>query len=169
MWAALVVGLLFLVGAGYNLLGADPDPIEATGGLLIGAVLVLLFVAIRSHRAQAAKLQHWLVSNTPAINRGGARYGEILITPATVLVRYQVALSFLVVTFKIPTRPYVVDQEPIGPVAAVCMLVSLVFGWWGLPWGPIYTVQAITTNIRGGLRHPVAAVLPVQTAPPLSA
>jgi hypothetical protein len=29
-------------------------------------------------------------------------------------------------------------------------LLSLVVGWWGIPWGPIYTVSAIATNLRGG-------------------
>jgi hypothetical protein len=29
-------------------------------------------------------------------------------------------------------------------------LVSLVAGWWGIPWGPIYTVQSIYNNSRGG-------------------
>jgi ATP-dependent phosphoenolpyruvate carboxykinase len=23
-------------------------------------------------------------------------------------------------------------------------------GWWGIPWGPIYTIAAVVTNIRGG-------------------
>ena len=27
-------------------------------------------------------------------------------------------------------------------------------GWWCFPWGPIYTVQAIYTNLIGGLRPP---------------
>ena len=29
-------------------------------------------------------------------------------------------------------------------------LLSLVAGWWGIPWGPIYTIQAIYNNSRGG-------------------
>jgi hypothetical protein len=30
-------------------------------------------------------------------------------------------------------------------------LLSLVLGWWGIPWGFIYTPLAIFTNLRGGL------------------
>jgi hypothetical protein len=29
-------------------------------------------------------------------------------------------------------------------------LLTLVAGWWGIPWGPIYTVQSIWVNLRGG-------------------
>jgi hypothetical protein len=24
-------------------------------------------------------------------------------------------------------------------------------GWWGIPWGPIFTVPALVTNLRGGI------------------
>jgi hypothetical protein len=30
-------------------------------------------------------------------------------------------------------------------------LFSLVLGWWGIPWGPIYTLGSLWTNLRGGL------------------
>jgi len=29
-------------------------------------------------------------------------------------------------------------------------LLSLVAGWWGIPWGPIYTVQCVYNNSCGG-------------------
>jgi hypothetical protein len=29
-------------------------------------------------------------------------------------------------------------------------LVSLLFGWWGLPWGILYTPLVIMTNLVGG-------------------
>ena len=28
--------------------------------------------------------------------------------------------------------------------------LSLLAGWWGIPWGPIWTIQALVTNLRGG-------------------
>ena len=28
--------------------------------------------------------------------------------------------------------------------------ISLFLGWWGIPWGPIYTVGTIATNLGGG-------------------
>jgi hypothetical protein len=29
-------------------------------------------------------------------------------------------------------------------------LLSLVLGWWGIPWGPIYTIQSVVINFQGG-------------------
>jgi len=29
-------------------------------------------------------------------------------------------------------------------------LLTLVVGWWGIPWGPIYTIGALYSNITGG-------------------
>jgi hypothetical protein len=38
-------------------------------------------------------------------------------------------------------------------------LISLLFGWWGIPWGPIWTISTIVTNAGGGkdVTHAVLA------------
>lgn len=157
MRAMLVVGLLFLAGVAYNVFGPEPNLTEATGGAVIAAVLIGLFFVTRHHRTQAAEFEQWLTYNRGAIEHGGALYeNSVLITPTTRLTRYQVALSFLIVSFKIPTRVYVVGHHTTGFVAAACTVVSLALGWWGIPWGPIYTVQVIHRNLRGGLSQSVA-------------
>ena len=30
------------------------------------------------------------------------------------------------------------------------ILLTLVVGWWGIPWGPIRTIQSLRINFRGG-------------------
>jgi hypothetical protein len=51
-------------------------------------------------------------------------------------------------------------------------LISLVAGWWGIPWGPIWTVMTVVQNIAGGkdLTPPVFAALgtamPLVNTPP---
>jgi len=100
MWVALVVGMLFLAGAAYNAFGPEPNSAEALVGAAIAAVLIGLFFFLRSARGRDAEFSEWLTQNAGAIEQGGARYRDVLITPATVLTRYQAALSFLIVTFK---------------------------------------------------------------------
>jgi len=34
-----------------------------------------------------------------------------------------------------------------------------VLGWWGIPWGPIYTVQVLLNNLRGGVKQTVGDLL----------
>jgi len=29
--------------------------------------------------------------------------------------------------------------------------LTFLLGWWGIPWGPLYTVQSIIRNFRGGV------------------
>ena len=29
-------------------------------------------------------------------------------------------------------------------------LISLIAGWWGIPWGPVFTIQSLVTNFKGG-------------------
>ena len=30
------------------------------------------------------------------------------------------------------------------------IFISFFLGWWGIPWGIIYTIQYLFTNLRGG-------------------
>ena len=30
------------------------------------------------------------------------------------------------------------------------MLLTLIAGWWWIPWGPIYTIQCLVKNFSGG-------------------
>jgi hypothetical protein len=45
-------------------------------------------------------------------------------------------------------------------------LPSLVAGWWGIPWGPTFTIGALYNNLRGGkdVTAEVANLLMVQPA-----
>jgi len=156
MWTALVVGLMFLAGAAYNIFGPEPNHTEAMGGAVIASALLGLFFFSRYHGNRSGEFEAWLIRNATEIERNGAHFESSLITPATVLVRYQVVLSFLIVTFKLPTRPYISGEDQTFTIAAISTTLSLLFGWWGIPWGPIYTVQAIGSNFRGGLRETVA-------------
>jgi hypothetical protein len=159
MWASLVVGLLFLAGAAYNLFGPEPDSAETIAGLAIGVALVGLFAFLRVQQRQGDDLHAWLSGNADSIRAGKAQYRGVAVTPATVLARYRIALSFLVMSYRISTRPYIVGQDATAAVATVCSAASLLFGWWGIPWGPIYTFQSLSSNLRGGLRYTVGDVL----------
>jgi len=67
------------------------------------------------------------------------------------LVRYQYCVSLLVITFKRSSEVYYI---PAGESAVAkglpWTLLTAVAGWWGIPWGPIFTVQSLVTNFKGG-------------------
>jgi hypothetical protein len=66
-------------------------------------------------------------------------------------VFYEYCLSLVVVTFRRPTDVYFVPAGKSGLARGWCYtLVSVLLGWWGVPWGLIYTPLTIVTNLSGG-------------------
>ena len=66
-------------------------------------------------------------------------------------VIYQYCISLLVITFKRSSKIYFISHEENAVVKGLPFtLLSLLLGWWGIPWGPIYTIQSIWLNFKGG-------------------
>jgi hypothetical protein len=75
-------------------------------------------------------------------------------------VIYQFSISLILVTFKRPSKIYFVRSgESAVAKGLPYTLLSFVLGWWGIPWGPIYTIQSLYINFRGGrdITHEVLA------------
>ncbi|MCC6646763.1 MAG: hypothetical protein IT374_14465 [Polyangiaceae bacterium] len=75
------------------------------------------------------------------------------------IVVFEYCVSLVVVTFKRSSAPHLVrpGQSTLG-LSLPYTLLSLAFGWWGIPWGFIYTPMALFTNLSGG-RDVTAQVL----------
>jgi hypothetical protein len=66
-------------------------------------------------------------------------------------VLFQYCISVVILTFRRPSDIYFLRAGENPVVKGLPFtLVSLLAGWWGIPWGPIYTVQSIYNNLRGG-------------------
>jgi hypothetical protein len=71
-------------------------------------------------------------------------------------VFYEYCISFVVLTLRSPTSIRFLRAGEYGLLRGLpYVLVSLLLGWWGLPWGIIYTPLTIFTNLCGG--HDVTA------------
>jgi hypothetical protein len=67
------------------------------------------------------------------------------------LVFFQYSISILVMSFRRSSDIYFVRAgESAIAKSLPWTLFSLVAGWWGIPWGPIFTIQSLWTNLRGG-------------------
>ena len=66
-------------------------------------------------------------------------------------VFFYYAVSVLVMSFRRASPVYFIaaGQNPLGK-SLPWTLLTLVAGWWGIPWGPIYTVQSLVVNFKGG-------------------
>lgn len=66
-------------------------------------------------------------------------------------VCFQCCISFLFVTVRRSSPAiFVAPGESLWRPALRYSLLSLAFGWWGIPWGPIYTLQSLWITLRGG-------------------
>ena len=88
-------------------------------------------------------------------------------------VIYQYCFSIIVMTFR---RGSDIHFVPPGKSAAAkgaqYIATSLVAGWWGIPWGPIWTLTTVFKNLGGGVDvtrqvlSQIAPAQPVVAAPP---
>jgi len=64
---------------------------------------------------------------------------------------FECCVSVLLATSKEPTDIYLVRKnESAIRKGLIWTIITLLLGWWGIPWGPIYTIKALTTNFNGG-------------------
>ncbi|HEU4609991.1 MAG TPA: hypothetical protein VFS31_17845 [Chitinophagaceae bacterium] len=66
-------------------------------------------------------------------------------------VLYQYCVSAIIMTFKRGSDIYFIrSKENPWKRGLSWSLLSLLLGWWGIPWGPIYTIRTVAVNIGGG-------------------
>lgn len=66
-------------------------------------------------------------------------------------IRYQYCISCLFWSFKQTSSvKFINPGESYVSPGIKYSLVSLLLGWWGIPWGPIWTVSTLINNFRGG-------------------
>ena len=59
--------------------------------------------------------------------------------------------SLVVITFKRSSNIYFIKAgEGTFKKSIKFTLISFLVGWWGLPWGIIYTIESLITNFGGG-------------------
>ncbi len=64
---------------------------------------------------------------------------------------YDYCISLVFISFQRSSEPVMVraNEDPIL-AGWKYTLLSLVMGWWGIPFGPIFTGMSLWTNLRGG-------------------
>src|SRR6266436_5772040 len=119
-----------------------------------------LTVAIKPAGAMATKIQ----------GIEGMKHGELEfeLQRGAKFIIFQYCVSVILLKFRRPSDIYFIRQGENAVVKGLPFtLLSLVAGWWGIPWGPIYTIQSIYNNSRGGkdVTQAVVNSLRAQAAP----
>lgn len=67
------------------------------------------------------------------------------------IVHFKYTVSIIIMTFRRNSGAYILrDGESHLPYSWKYSLISVLFGWWGFPWGLIHTPEALFTNFSGG-------------------
>jgi hypothetical protein len=67
-------------------------------------------------------------------------------------VVFQYCVSIILMTFKRGSDIYFKRaNESTIKHSIGFILISVLFGWWGIPWGPVYTIGSLHTNLSGGM------------------
>jgi hypothetical protein len=66
-------------------------------------------------------------------------------------VFFEYCISLVFLTLRLPSKPWRAWPWPLRLLQALpYTVVTLLFGWWGLPWGLIHTPLVLWTNLSGG-------------------
>ncbi len=73
------------------------------------------------------------------------------VDPEHRLVFYEYCISLVFITLRRPSRVYRLPANSWGLLPGMrYTLLTLCLGWWGIPWGLIYTPLVLWTNLSGG-------------------
>ena len=157
MWVLRLIAIGGLLIAGISLwYGSHRNGVE---WFIIAGIMGTLDAYLRSEQRAARRFLDWLVSHREALGNGPALYEGGRVSSTTPVRRFSVCISLLVVSIKAPSRYLVPGRDTPWLTGCLYSLISVCLGWWGFPWGPIYTVQALVTNLRGGERKTVGQLL----------
>ncbi|ETT63252.1 hypothetical protein C173_23192 [Paenibacillus sp. FSL R7-277] len=82
-------------------------------------------------------------------------------------VIYTYCFSVVLMTFRRSSSIYFIKAgEGSVKKGLKYTLLTFLVGWWGIPWGPIYSIGAFITNFKGGkdVTNEVLAALSNQNA-----
>lgn len=66
-------------------------------------------------------------------------------------VLYQYCISIGIMTFRRSSDVYFIRKDESAFLKGIQFsIISFLLGWWGIPWGFIYTPAALYTNFKGG-------------------
>ena len=66
-------------------------------------------------------------------------------------VYFPYTVSLIFITFKRTSGVYLIRSDENAAMKGMpFLLISIFFGWWGIPFGPKYTFESIRHGIRGG-------------------
>ena len=65
-------------------------------------------------------------------------------------VVYPYCVSIVVLSFRRSSGVKLVPPRGRAWTGLPYVLITLLLGWWGIPWGPIWSLQCLSASLKGG-------------------
>ncbi len=128
-------------------------------GVVAGLVGALLYGAVALLAVPRPGFLQWLAANQNAIENKSARYRDVPVTRDTVLVRYEMVVSFVHFTF-VRQSDYEVLGSPWAVATRIAFtLATLLLGWWAIP-GIQASATALERNRTNANVTPLRDLMP---------
>lgn len=159
MNVAFVVSGIFFIGVLFNLYKGDYENVLA--GFAISFPLFVIGWYINSEKKKSVEFLRWIFDskNQMQILSGTGLYNNKSITKDSKVIQYQFCFSLIFISFTFPTRFLLESDDSRKFHNAAACLFTFLFGWWGVPWGPLYSIQSIYRNLKGGSTQTVESLL----------
>ncbi len=102
---------------------------------------------------------NWLALNLQAIRDGSAMFNGERVTVDSVVTQYELCYSILILTSKKRSSFLLMGTPEQKRTVATYTLLTLLFGWWGIPWGFIWSPAIIANNLFGGIKLTVGQLI----------
>ncbi|GMK40605.1 hypothetical protein PCCS19_36610 [Paenibacillus sp. CCS19] len=154
-WLILLFSILFY---GATLWSYDASQADFIFQLVTGTVLLGFFLYLLRDRREQEEFVLWLHSNRTEILTGRAFFHHLEITPETKFIRYEAVISFALFSSYRKSR-YLIEGGHFTLIhKTMFILITLLFGWWSVPFGPFTTIVVLWRNLRGGHRHTLSTI-----------
>ena len=106
---------------------------------------IAYFIISQETKRRDREFFGFLEQNRADILSGGeVIYNDKAYNIQTKIKRYRMCISFVVMTEA--RGSYFVHEDDFLKMSVITFLITLFGGWWGLPWGPIRTIETFIKN-----------------------
>ena len=130
---------VFDIAIAYGLAGA---------ALLFFSCIYLFAIKPANERLSRDRLLEWLERNKDQVLSVGSSYKGDAIDADSILVKYCIVYSAGAFTRKTFSNYCIIGTSRSAFVGLISTSFNLIFGWWSIPWGLIYTPQSLLINLR---------------------
>lgn len=106
----------------------------------------------------------FVIENYEALAGGATlRYEGVPINSRSVITRFRYCYSYIIMTSSRSSGMYLadgLDGEDAKNAKLTCQLITAFSGWWGIPWGIIYSIQFLFSNgVKNGTNDDTVGAL----------